>query len=178
MSFQQGFRYPIGTTGGGGGAPPAGSVGLMELAAATEDPGVLVYEGGMWVYKAKERIIGWVWTVARNANATDIWLRTTNGVPTNVGPLVAPYDGTLIGISASTPAAETWDAEIYKNADVRAGGIPTDGNKIAELVLAAVDAGKDDSVSVDVDADDEIGVFMRGTAVNRPVVNMFFVRRD
>ena len=113
---------------------------------------------------------------ARNALATDIWLRTINGVPLNNSPFRISFDSKLIAIAATTQISATWDCEIYKNADVRAGGVPSDPNKIAELVLAAT-LGDEGFFSVDLNAGDELGVFCRGTNVARPHVSLYFVRR-
>jgi len=111
--------------------------------------------------------------------ATNIWLRTVDRNPCNLAPLVIPYDCRLYYITASTNGNETCDFEVYKNADVRAGGTPSDPNKIAELVFTAQQNGKNDlsASPVDLDEDDEIGVYMRGSGINRPRVNLFFQRR-
>lgn len=178
FGYHYGFQYPVGAGAGGGGAPGPGTVGLPELAPSTEDPGMFVYEGGAWVYKSKLRIKGLVWTTARNANATNIWLRTTNGVPVNLSPLVMPYDATLVAISASGAALQSWDAEVYSGPIVRAGGVPADASKIAELVMTASNNESDNTLSVNLSEGDEVGVFMRGNLINRPVVNLAFIRRD
>jgi len=113
-------------------------------------------------------------TCGRNANGINIWLRSANGVPLNQAPWRIAYTSTLVSISATTIGNETWDAEVYKNADVRAGGTPTDGNKIAELVLTAQNSGQITGLSAAVSAGDEIGVFCRGSAINRPHVTLWF----
>lgn len=121
--------------------------------------------------------IGWMDTCARNANnQTNIWLRTSNGTPLNLAPFVVPTDCRIIGISASTSANETCDFEVYRNSDVRSGGVPSDANKLVELQFSAQNSGIM-AASVDLDAGDEIGVFMRGFAINRPRCSLFYTRR-
>jgi hypothetical protein len=112
----------------------------------------------------------------RNFSATNIWLRTTNGVPLNSAPFRLPFNATLMAITATTSSAATWDCEVYKNADVRAGGIPSDPNKIAELVLNAT-IGDQGLFNIDVNAYDEIGVFCRGTLIPASHVDLYFIRR-
>lgn len=113
----------------------------------------------------------------RNANATNIWLRGPDGTPHNEAPIRIPFNATLVAISVTTNGAETWDAEVYKNTDVRGGGTPTDGNKIAELVVTASQSDSSSAYSVNVSTGDEIGVFCRGTTIDRPHVCLFFIRR-
>jgi len=114
-----------------------------------------------------------------NNNATDLWLRGADRLPMNQSPLRLPFDARLTHISGTTNGNETFDFEVYKNADVRAGGIPSDANKIAELQFVAQQAGDIDLTGspVDLVQGDEIGVYMRGTNVNRPRVDLFFTRR-
>lgn len=123
------------------------------------------------------QIESFVLSGARNAmNTTDVWLRGNDGLPLNQSPARIPFDATLVNISATGNASGTWDAEVYIDADVRAGGTPSDANKIAELALAASDSASS-SVSVDVVAGTEIGIFMRGSSINRPRVDLFFIRK-
>lgn len=117
-------------------------------------------------------------TVGRdNNNVTNSWLRQPDGLPMNMSPWVVPFDATITAISAATNSAETWDAEIYRNAVVRTGGTPSDASKLTELVIAAADSGQVAGLSVDVDAGDELGVFLRGSMIGRPNVTVFMVRR-
>lgn len=121
---------------------------------------------------------GWGVTFGRNnTGASDLWLRQADRVPSNQSPYVVPYDVCLIAISAASNGVESFDAEVYIDADVRAGGTPTDANKIAELVISSAQSGQVLlSPQVAVVSGSEIGVFMRGTGVNRPLVTLFFER--
>lgn len=119
-------------------------------------------------------------TAARNqASATNIWLRGPGNVPMNQAPFRIPFDSFLIFVSATTNTNETCDFEVYRNAPVRAGGTPNDAAKLTELVFAGQNSGDLDltSTPISLDAGDEIGVYMRGSNVNRPRVNLFFTRR-
>lgn len=109
-------------------------------------------------------------------NVNNQWLDRVGGAPCNEMPFVVPYDGQLVKIVASTDGAETYDAEVYENADVRTGGVPLDGNKIAELVVTAADSALSGDLAVAVSAGDEIGVFIRGTGIRRPGVTLVFRR--
>lgn len=109
------------------------------------------------------------------ANTTNIWLPTEDGIFCNRSPFVLAYDSKLMGISVATDMAETWEAEVYTNANVRAGGIPLDANKIAQLIIA-IDNSDFDSFDVDLVAGTEVGVFCRGTGINRPTVRLWFER--
>jgi hypothetical protein len=110
-------------------------------------------------------------------NTKDLWLDQAGGPPCNLSPFVVPYAGNLIKIVAASQNADTYDAEVYKNADVRSGGTPTDGNKIAELVVAAADSAVSGDLSVAVAAGDEIGLFLRSAAgADYPNVTLLFSR--
>lgn len=132
----------------------------------------LVFNGTNWVAGFQPFSI----ECSRNANATNIWLRGTDGLPHNESPVLIPFDAKIVAIAATTNAAETWDAEVYSTTDVRAGGTPTDANKIAELVVSAAQSASS-TYNVDVASGTEIGVFCRGTAIDRPRVTLFLVRR-
>ena len=110
------------------------------------------------------------------ASVNNVWLRRSQNLPLNLTPFVVPFDSKIVAISLSTNSNATWDAEVYRNADVRAGGIPSDANKIAELQVAGANANSV-LLDINVDANDEIGVFCRGLGIDRPGVTVFFKRR-
>lgn len=122
----------------------------------------------------------WVWVCGRASNnVTNLWLRTTDRLPLNQSPWRVPFDAELLYITATTDGNETCDFEVYRNTDVRNGGNPSDANKIAELQFSGQESGTGDltGAPVQVDAGDEIGVFMRGNTIDRPHVSLFFRRR-
>lgn len=115
-------------------------------------------------------------SVGRNsANTTDLWLRDANGIPTNLSPVRVPYTSRLILVAATGNAAETWDAEVYSGGVPRAGGVPVDGTKDTEIAVAAANSAQI-TVAVNYAIGDEIGVFMRGANINRPRVDLYFIR--
>ena len=118
----------------------------------------------------------WVINVSRNsAVVTDTWLRSGE-VPTNLAPFVMGFDARIVAVVGSGNQAQTWDGEVYRNSDVRSGGVPSDGNKLAEVQVAAATSVVA-VVGVDVDAGDEVGVFLRGTGIDTPHVSVYMVRR-
>lgn len=138
---------------------------------------VLEWNGTNWVPAINFATDTFSITAGRgNANTTDIWLRQPDNLATNLSPYVMPFDATIVAITAAGNANETWDGEVYRNTDVRTGGIPTDGNKLTEIQVSAADSATV-VVNVDVDAGDEIGIFMRGSSIDRPSVTVYFVRR-
>lgn len=110
-------------------------------------------------------------------NAIDLWLLDSDGIATNLSPILFPFDVTLIAVSITTRDVETWAAELYKGATVRAGGTPLVGGAIMVKPVTAVNSLFDSALSVDVDAGEEIGVFARGTGISYPRVDLWFQRR-
>lgn len=115
-------------------------------------------------------------SIGRDGITTNVWLRGADGIPLNQSPIRVPYDVKLVAISSTTQDVETWDVEIYKDSIVRTGGTPSDANKIAELVVSSSNSASA-TVDVDITAGSEIGVFCRGSVINRPQVSLYFVRR-
>lgn len=111
-----------------------------------------------------------------NANATNIWLRDANGIPTNVAPIRLPFPARLVAIGATGNAVQTWDAEVWSGAAVRTGGVPTNGGEDYQLSITAANGATANGLSVDFPADTEIGIFMRGTAINYPRVDLYLLR--
>jgi hypothetical protein len=112
-----------------------------------------------------------------SATTTNIWLYGADGIAGNLSPFVIPYNATIVAMSAACNGNETFDAEVYINSVVRAGGTPSDASKIAELVVNNTQSAFNNSLSVNVNAGDEIAVFLRGSNVARPTVTLFMVRR-
>lgn len=116
---------------------------------------------------------------SRNATSvTDLWMRGSGNVPFNKGPIAMPFNSRLVYISATTANNSTETFEIYKNADVRGGGVPNQANAVATLAMSNTKSAFSDLTSTPVSflQGDEVGVFMRGNAIKRPAVTMFFAR--
>ena len=112
---------------------------------------------------------------SRDASVTDSWLRSNAGLPINESPVLIPFDSKIIFISATTNGPEVWEAEVYLDTDVRNGGIPTEANSIADLVIAASES-ESDAYNVNIPAGSELGVFCRGTGINRPNITIWLSR--
>ena len=110
-----------------------------------------------------------------NATTTDIWLRDANGIPTNVAPIRLPFACRLVSIAATGNVAQTWDAEVYSGAIVRTGGVPSDASKDTELAMSA-SLSDDITVNIAYSAGTEIGIFLRGTSIDFPRVDLYLVR--
>jgi hypothetical protein len=108
-------------------------------------------------------------TTARNsANTTNIYLRTSDGVPTNLAGFVLPFDATIVGIGGASNDTDTWVGEVRKN------GAAT---VLASLSISAAAEGSTGPLSVDVNADDIIQTYCNGSQVNYPVLVVYLKRR-
>lgn len=110
------------------------------------------------------------------ANAGDVWLDRVGGLPGNLSPFRVPFACNLVRILAATRDSETWEAEVYKQPDVRSGGTPTDGNKLAELAITAANSGDSGAISVALAQGDDLGVYLRGNGISYPSVVLVFQR--
>jgi hypothetical protein len=111
-----------------------------------------------------------------NTNVNNLWLRDAQGIPLNLSPWIIPFNAEIIAISASTRVPVTCDFDIYRQPDVRAGGIPDPSNRIARLTMSGVEENLDDSLTVSLNAGDGLGVFARGTSIAYPRVILWIVR--
>lgn len=132
----------------------------------------LVYDGERWVTTQPNLFpIG----VGRNSPiTTDVWLRSFNGVPNNISPILLPEKSVLKVISFTTDNPHTWDIEIYKGLTVRTGGVPSTAPIVSFPVVAANQGQK--QVNIEFQALSEIGVFCRGTAISNPLVTLWFAK--
>lgn len=106
--------------------------------------------------------------VGRNGLATGVYLRTSDGVLTNISPVVLPFDATLIAMSASSASAQTWTAEVHLLNVLVTG---------ATLGLVTASSAYRNDLSINLNAGDKIEVFCNGVGVDRPDVNLVFRRR-
>ena len=106
---------------------------------------------------------------ARNSSAaTDIYLRTFDGAPTNEAPFILPFDATLVAISASSADVQSWTAELHADTVLVPG---------ASMAIVAAASGRDNSLNVDFAAGTAIQLFMSGTNIPFPRASFFFARR-
>jgi hypothetical protein len=99
---------------------------------------------------------------------TNVYLRGPGAVPMNLAGYVIPFDAKIVAVSAATAGAETWVFEVRKN-NLTA--------PIASLSLVGVERGYDDSLSIDIDAGDELQFYCNGTNINAPSGSVVVRRR-
>jgi len=104
---------------------------------------------------------------SRNSNVvSNLYLRTYDGVPTSVAPLILPYDCTLVAVTISTSDSCTWLAQIEKN------------NVAVESVnLSDVSSLFDANKNIDFEAGDKVSIFASGSGILFPRVTLLFARR-
>lgn len=128
----------------------------------------LVFDGSDIVYAHTDIFV--VDSARNSANTTNSFLRSGNGVPTNLTPFVIPFDATLIFVAAINQytVTETWDARVYANVSS-----PT------LLATVSVVSGYKaySSFNVNVPAGDEIATYCSGTNISYPRVIAVFRRR-
>lgn len=110
-------------------------------------------------------------TAGRNsAVTTNIYLRVNQNIPSNLAGFTVPFDATIIAISANrNGTGNAWTGEVRVNPSTSA---------IASISLLGSESSKvDNTLSVDVDEGDILSVFMSGTSINRPKVDVFLIRR-
>lgn len=154
---------------------PPSSSGILETTGSIAGD-TLVYNPDTLQFRNSPTAIPVVFGRSRSSAGNE-WLRIADSVPANTSPLVMPSNMRLVGITSATRDNETYDAEVYKNAFVRAGGTPLDANKLTQLVVAAARQGVSGVLAIDLVAGDEIGVYLRGTGVSFPVVTLWFTKR-
>ena len=105
-----------------------------------------------------------------SANTTNIYLRDMDGNPMNQAPLVMPYNGTIINISASSNTAGpgAWSAEVRDNGTLIAGAV---------INMTAVQTSNFGTYSVNVNAGALLMIFMTGTSIDRPAITVLIKRR-
>jgi hypothetical protein len=106
------------------------------------------------------------------------FLRTVDGIFTNISPFVAPFDCRLIAITmVCEQAVNEWRAQVF----ISPNPVPS-----AEAVcLAAQSLEVDDSFSLDLNKEDKISVYLRkgpggngaGPNIPTPKVQLFLIRR-
>jgi hypothetical protein len=104
--------------------------------------------------------------------STDSWLRTEDGVPMNMAPLSVPFDCGVTGMVAECATTGTWVAEVYLNADI-VPGVPTGVPVLVVPVTAATISRVLLAIPRAITPSDKIAIFMRGTGIDRPRLDMF-----
>lgn len=106
-------------------------------------------------------------SASRNANATNIYLRSEDGTPTNLTPFVLQFDATLTYISSATDGNETWVAEVHKDNILVVGATLTSTNVSSNY----------STYNINFSAGDKISLYCNGTSIQRPKINLVFRKR-
>ena len=102
-----------------------------------------------------------------NSNNTNEYARVATFTSNQAGNrLIA--NATLVGASAQTNGAETWNLRVRKN------GAVTD---LATLSMSAVSGNQDATLNVNFNAGDSVEAYIDGTSIDRPVVKLEFAYR-
>lgn len=100
---------------------------------------------------------------------TDQYLRTIDGMPSNLSSHNLPYDATLVAIEMTGALnTQTWTAEVRRN-----------GSATIEDSLQIVNAFTNSNITNDVDfvAGDIVQAYLTGTNIEYPHVTLYFRRR-
>lgn len=103
---------------------------------------------------------------SRTLLTTNLYLWRDNS-PMNISPFVLPFNARLVAISASGALAQTWQAQMHRSLALVAGAV---------LNITASTQGFVSGLAIDCLAGDELAVFLSGTGIQRPMVDLFFRR--
>jgi len=104
------------------------------------------------------------------ANQNNIFLRQDDGTPYNIIPYRVYNDGTITDVVASGRDLDTWQAHILTGTS-----IATDS--IYNLLLSGEDNKYDDSVNLDVSSGDTLYLYVSGTSISYPTINVYLKKR-
>lgn len=139
------------------------NLGDVDTTTVTPSVGdILEWNGSNWVPAG----IRQAFTVAAASNAnlnTNRFLDRQDGLATNLGPYVMPYNAQIKGISLSTDGAETWTAIVYIN------GSPS----TAQLASGGADSAYTYALSTAVSAGDKISIYCSGSSIRKPAVTVW-----
>jgi len=108
-------------------------------------------------------------------NTTSIYMRGNDGLPMNVSPFYVPFNGKIVMIAvASAVYTSNWSAEVYKNTNIIPA--PNSVDAIVKFDVISVRFDVDDSLLVGVSKGDQLAVFMRGTGIDHPRVDLIIKR--
>lgn len=109
-----------------------------------------------------------VYSASRNAvSVTSSYLNFDGMISAINGP-VLPFDSTLVAMSISGTANQTWVAQIMRNKDETVQ---------ASLNMTNATKATDDTLDVDFDKNDMINFYCNGTGINNPAIICYFAGR-
>lgn len=104
-----------------------------------------------------------------NPVVTDVYLRGSDGTPMNLAGYTLPWDARLIAISLAASASGNWTAEVRKNDSATVeDSLAVTGEKAYKSI------NQDDQILFD--AGDEIQLYLNGTGISNPRVDVMFKR--
>jgi hypothetical protein len=129
------------------------------ITAATNND-VLMYDNGNWLNKKTKKT--WNWGGSANVNnATNRFLSKYDGTLTNLSPYISFYDAKIISMSIASNGAFTWTGDVYVN-----------GVSVYSLSSGGNDSAFDDVIGITFSAGDKISLYVNGTNINRPSVEI------
>jgi hypothetical protein len=144
----------------------------VNLGTAAQIPMSVGPDGILYVYDKSNSRNKWL-SVQRNFLLFTGRNTTTNTneyaqigmFPSNQAGVRLSRAATLIGISVQTKTAETWTAQVRKNGSATV---------LASLVNTAVSGNHANNYNVDFDAGDNVQVYISGSSIGYPTINLEF----
>lgn len=126
----------------------------------------------MLLFSYSDTYSGWVgdqmmtFAGTRNrVNTTDVYLRTSDGVPTNISPQLMVHDSVIVGMSTASDDVETWTLEVRKNGNT---------SPIDSLTQTAAQQAYAIDKTTHVDAGDKLHLYCNGTAIDHPMGEIIY----
>lgn len=102
-----------------------------------------------------------------NSNATNIYLRSGDGLPYNTTPFVLPFDGIIKSISISTSANDTWIGEVRNN------GVLISGASLSSVAQSFTYS----SYNINVNAGSQLQLYVNGSNIPNPRMVVTIIKR-
>jgi len=142
----------------------APTTNVADGAIAIIDGLLSVYDNSRSKFLSVDRT---TFVASRRGNATNIYLRGPDGVPTSQTGFRMPRAGTITAVWGASEGVETWTVRIRK------GGADQE-----TLAITAADGDQKITSNVDFAAGDELQVYCDGTAVTAPVAGFEVAWRE
>jgi hypothetical protein len=110
-------------------------------------------------------------SAARNSsNTTNVYLRSSDGLPMNIAGFVLPWNARLTAMSLIAAASASWTAEVRKNGSV------TVIDSLSVVAGLKTSKGVVLSDQVEFSQNDEVQIYLNGSNIDSPHVNVVFKR--
>jgi len=107
-------------------------------------------------------------------NTTNIYLRGTDGLHMNISPYTVGVNSEIFAISISSAVAQTYTIEVYKNTDILSSPNQVDAILVFNVVNSRF--AYNDLLSIGLVQGDDIAIYMRGSNIDHPRVNLLIRR--